>query len=252
MSRKQNRNPHRVRGTGRGTDSVWQIPVSLEGGPGLPAASALQNAGPESHTEAEAKTENPKDASGFHKGLLVEREEETALPASDVEQYSRDVLDKTGEPIGEKRKPKDFFEKVLVSTIEETYNHIQKGLALIREINSKQKKWQKKEGVDNRQISYNILNNIPKVNADDETFLAEIERLGNFQEYNVDELRQKIDSDSRIIEIRNSGKPESERQKEYGQQVGKLLREEVRRILQEDKVAGVGKAVKIAFYLESW
>lgn len=173
--------------------------------------------------EAEIPSNNPRNAADFH-----------ARPAA-----------------GEKKEPKDFFRDVLISVVEKESALLQRGLATIREITSGQKIWKAVGGADMRELRIGLLKKIASINPDDEKLLAEVKRLSNIQGYDIDGLKTKINSNPEIVAARGSSQPSEEGRKEFGRLLRRLIRNEVRDIFRNDKIANAGEALKIALHVEN-
>ena len=145
--------------------------------------------------------------------------------------------------------PKYFFERVRGDAIKNTYSHIKDGLLLIGEIKSGKKSLEFTKDKDNLKIDFKLLKKIKSVDPDNETLLAEIKRLVNYQEaeYDLGDLKSKIDSYPEIIALKNSDKPKEQKEKEYENLVSDLMGHEIRNIFRQNIIAG--QPAEIAMHL---
>lgn len=147
--------------------------------------------------------------------------------------------------------PKIFFDIALGTSIRNTYRSIKGGLALIREIQSPDKKLEFVKGKNRSEINYRLLEKIKLVDPDNEALLAEIKRLNDFQakEYNLDDLRGKIDSYPLVSALKKSNKPDSEKKAEYEKIARELIGIEVEDIFRLNEIAG--PVAELSMHLQS-
>lgn len=192
---------------------------------------------------------------------------ETGEEKDELEKYPEGVLDAVvgvlskasgpegdGDKIPSKKEklengPGNIFEKAVLAEGKRLYDRIQKGLDLIRRAKAEGKKIEIAKNANRSKINFTLFNDVSRVNPDAEDFLAELEKLGDFQNYPFDKIRDDINNRPKMIAIKESKSPKKQKDKEYGKSAFGLVREEIKKLFFEDEIAGTGRAAKIANHI---